>query len=311
MLRPFNPVDIFGLLLLQARTEPNMAWVRQGLTSGRARSVPLGGLVGEWLPRRAGRHTWVLSERGLAIGVVSIRRRRGQGNWEVDRLLVARGKEQAALEVLEGLNVPSGRFGAERLFLRLPEKSPIETHVTNAGFRPLLREELLVRSPGKAPDGAQTQVGSVRPLVDADAFNLFRLYSCTVPGPLRQVDGVTLREWRGSRDMSEGLPPREAWVAERDAEIVAAITLSENGGGTRMIDLLARPGQRDAAAALLNTAVTTRRHRGTLLCLLPEYQGDLAGLLGDVGFESRGLFRVYVKYVIARVRQPGLLPVGA
>lgn len=311
MLRPFNPADVFSLLVLQTRAEPNMAWARHSLAAGQPRLVPLGSLVGEWLPRKGGRHTWVLSQRGMAIGIVSIRRRKGQGNWEVDRLLVARGKEPAAVEVLEGVNVALGRLGAERLFLRLPENSPIETHAAKAGFHPLVREGLFVRprtgpeKNGRPPDTA------VRPMVDADGFNLFRLYSSTVPAALRQVDGVTLREWRGVRDLSEGLPARDAWVMEQDGDIVAAVTVSESVAATRMMDLLARPTAGDAAATLVQTAVAARGHRDALLCLLPEYQSDLTGRLMDAEFESRGGFHVYVKYIVARVRRPGLLPVGA
>ena len=220
MLRPFNPADLVGLLALQARVRPNLAWSRETLATGASRTLPLGSLVGEWLPRR-GRHTWLLSRRGLAVGVVSVRRRRGTWSWEIDRLQVARGKQPACAEILESLNLTLGRAGAERVFLRLAEGNGLEVAAAQAGFTRLLHEELYVRPRGGSRSAEPVAVNGavLRRAQEADDFNLFRLYNTIVPAPVRQAEGLVLREWQGSSEISEGRPLEGAFVAQRDGEL--------------------------------------------------------------------------------------------
>ena len=312
MLRPFNPADLVGLLALQARARPNLAWSRETLATGASRTLPLGSLVGEWLPRR-GRHTWLLSRRGLAVGVVSVRRRRGAGSWEIDRLQVARGKQPACAEILESLNLTLGRAGAERVFLRLAEGNGLEVAAAQAGFNQLLREELYVRPRGGSLSAEPVAVnGAVRRRAqEADDFNLFRLYNTIVPAPVRQAEGLVLREWQGSSEISEGRPLEGAFVAQRDGELTGALTVSRGGNKKRIMDLLAQPEDRAAVEALIETAIATCGARNALMCLLPEYLWGMVPCLEEHGFQCRGNFDLYTRPVIARVRKPGLLPVGA
>ena len=312
MPRPFNPADLISLLVLQARVPPNLAWSGETLASGVSRSLPLASLVGEWFPGRNGRHTWVLSRRGIALGVVSARRRRGQGSWEIDRLQIARGKELASVEALDGLNVTLGRRGAERLLLRLAEESPMEEAAQQAGFRLLLREELYLRPAGRLRREEPLPLGdaALRPAMEADSFNLFRLYNTLVPSSVRQAEGLALRDWQGIRDISKGGPLEEAFVIERDGELMGGVTVSRGRKSKRLVDLLARP-EEAVVGPLLEAAVRSQGQRRALVCLLPEYLWSTVSCLEEQGFHYRGNFCLYEKRVVARVRRPGLLPVGA
>lgn len=311
MLRPCNPADIVGLLILQARAEPNSAYGKHALaSSGDQRFPSLSGLVGEWLPNKQGRHTWVLSQHGLPVGIVSVHRRKGAGSWEVDRLQVARGKEPISIDLLDRMSLLLGTMAADRLFLRVAQDSPAEWTAREAGFAPLVREALYVR-PGGLPVGTGGNgAPPLRPAGAPDILRLFRLYTMGVPAPIRQAEGIGLRDWEASIDGNSGLPREHIWVMDQGDELLGAAIISKNGGRRRLLDFLARPMDSTTGMALVRGAIEQGGDRSSLLCLLPEYQWNLTRHLEDHGFKKLGMFHVYMKPVLARERRTGLLPVG-
>ena len=305
MLRLFNPIDIAGLAVLQARAEPDLAVGRKALAAGPRRTVPLGPLVTEWLPRSSSRRAWVLSSRGLVNGVLSVRRRQGAGAWEIDKFQIARGREQWGVELLEGLCLTLGRSGAERVLLRLSESSPVETAVVRAGFLPLSQDTLYVR-PKRPWEGPSAQVRGRRP---SDDFSLFQLYCASVPAPVRQAKGVTLGNWQAAEALADGLPLVEVTVLEDGIQVTAAAAVSKAGFRLRFVEFLVRP---DAAQDKV-VSETLRRHgrRSDLTCLVPDYAGHLADALERHGFTASERSHLYARQVVARVRRTGLALAGA
>ena len=312
MLRLFNPADLVGLLVLQTRAPANLAYSQEAVTGGVTRALPLGSLLWEWLPGRNGRHTWVHSKRGMAVGVVSARSRRGHGSWEIDRLQVARGCKVFFREILEGLNWMFGRKGAERLSIRLAQDSPLHETILQAGFTSLVREELYLRPKSGPSDGGVPSVsGTLRLAQEADDFNLFRLYNAVVPSAVRQAEGLYLRDWRGVRDVSQTGAVEEALVVQHEEDVSGVATVSKGGNGTRIVDLLAHPSGQDIADALIAASIGAYGNKGGLMCLLPDYLCSVAPCLEKHGFQYCRGFQSYVRPVTARVKQPNLLPVGA
>ena len=311
MLRPFNPVDVLGLAVLQVRVSPNLAWDRRSMLSGARRSLPMGALLGEWVPGRNRRHTWLHSKRGIPLGVVSARRRNSNGTWEIDRVQIPGGQEGAGVVILEGLSLAMGRTGAERLFLRLAQGSLLEDAASRAGFRPLFSEYLYVRPRAQGPLSVSAAEGALRPEQEEDNFELFRLYNTAVPARVRQAESLSLKDWRGSRNICGGSPVEESWVVESDDGLTAVLTLGQGKGGKRMVDLLARNQDGGAVRALLERTVEAKGPQSSLVCLLPDYMSAASPDLEALGFHLQGSFDIYARPVVARVRKPRLLPVGA
>lgn len=290
---------------------PNQARSREGLISGGGQAgLPMGSVIGEWLPPWNGRRTWVLSHRMMVLGVVSAHRRPCPGHWEVDRVHVARGKEESWTELLQALNPALARLGADRLFLRLPAESPLKGAAIEAGFNPYIREELYLRPKGGQPADSLAQAGSLLSPGEADQFHLFRLYNCAVPAPVRETEGMTFQDWSRSRDTPRGWRREEELVVGNHGDICAWLSLSGRADAG-IIDLLVNPQERDGAGALVDGVVRRRGHQDKLLCLLPHYQQFLCGHLQENGFQKTGDFSLYVRHVTARLRETGLLPVGA
>ena len=297
----------------QARTQPIVACGRHSLASGNGEALPWGGLVQEWLLDNGRRHSWVLSRRGVPIGLVSCRQYKGPGSWEIDRLQVSQGREWASVDLLEEANLALGRLGAERLVLRLPEDSPLHSCAMEAGFNPLIRERVYVRSPG-VPSvlPADPSGDSARPGQDSDSFQLFRLYSVSVPASIRQMEALSLEDWQqtfGGRDLS----PEGQWVLERDGQIAAALTMAKGNGKRRLLDLLTNPKCPADYSHLLAWAEEVEGARSTLVTLLPEYlwTDSVERSLAARGFQAVTALTVYVKPVTARVRSVGLMPARA
>ena len=291
---------------------PNQARSREALiTGGRQVTLPLASLIADWLPPWNGRRTWVLSKRVAVLGIVSVHRRSHPAHWEVDRVHVARGKDESWPELLQALNPALGRLGAERLFLRLPTDSPLEAAAIEAGFTPYIHEELYLRPKGGRPadNPAAVSAPPIRP-GDADRFHLFRLYNCAAPGPVREAEGLNFEDWSRSREVPRGWRLREELILPHDGDICGWLRLLGRGN-TGIIDLLVNPGHHEEAGPLVEAIIRERGHLDTLLCLLPDYQQFLGGSLQRGGFQQAGDFCLYMRRVTARVKETGLLPVRA
>ena len=313
MLRPCNPADLLSLLMWQAKAQPIVACGRHSLASGDGDALPWWGLVQEWFLDNGRRHSWVLSLRGVPAGLVSCRRYKGPGSWEIDRLLVSPGKEWASVDMLEEANLALGRLGAERLVLRLAEGSPLHSCAMEAGFSPLILEKMYVRPPGP-PAGPQldSTEGVPRAGQDRDSIQLFRLYSLSVPASIRQLESLTIGDWEQSSANGD-LPPEGRWVLEQDGQVAAALTMVKGNGKRRLLELLTNPKCPADCSHLLAQAEEAEGERSTLMTLLPEYlwTDSIERALDARGFESVAALTVYVKPMTARVRSVGLMPARA
>ena len=153
--------------------------------------LPLGSLAAEWLPHRWRRHAWVLSRRGVPVGVVGIRMRAGGSCWEVDRLHVARNREEDAVDLLEEAAAAAGGLGAHRVYLRLSVDSRMDGEARAANFHVWSTDDLYYRPKGLSAVSANGHVPA-RPGRAEDLHDLFRVYLRAFLGRARQAEGLTL-----------------------------------------------------------------------------------------------------------------------
>ena len=151
--------DLVRCILFNQPKGPNLARTMQGLASGRPTTR-----YGVWRETLSQRRRRVAVARwdGVELaGLASAHVRSGHRAWEVDQLYLADtpphygGPDRpqwdapgVTLELLERIVQQAGDAHAERVFLRLPEDSPVFAAARRAGFHPSYEEVLLESRPG-------------------------------------------------------------------------------------------------------------------------------------------------------------------
>jgi hypothetical protein len=314
VLRPASPLDLASLLALQARACPNQARSRDALAGRRA--LPYAALMRDWGPGRRARRAWMLSRRGLAAGVVVVRRHMGETCWEVVRLQAARGDADALADLLDGAAQAVAELGAHKLFLRAEADSSVAQVAREALFAPSFQESVYVlrsggtRSAAPASDLVPADGAAIRPATAADEHALYRLYQAVVPAPAREAEGVTLAQWRDSLDLPRRWRWDESLVLERNGAI-AGWAARWRCHGSAVLNVLASPECATGLGALVAAALHGLPPGAMGSCLLPGYLQALASALTGQSFQKAGEHIVHVRHVTARVRQPEVVAVGA
>ena len=245
-------------------------------------------LAGRW-------RTWVLEERGRLQSLLSVRPRGGPRAWEVVYLYSP--EKEGALALLQEASLRLGQRGALRLFVRLPQESPLLPAVRLASFSPFTEEREFAAQHPRAPEALP-----LRPRAGGDDHRLFLFYQQIVPGSVAQAQGVGVEEWRESQERW----PRE-WVREREGQVCGWLRLEERGP-RGFLSLLAPPQDLDGA---LGYGLARLRGRAWVHCLALAFQGELEGSLLELGFQKVGENTLLVKELVARVPQPSLAPLHA
>ena len=311
MLRPFNPLDFPSLLFLQARAHPNQAYSRQALATAPARFLPAGSIVRDWVMQRPSGRACICSHRGLLGGIVYARRRRRNANWDVGWLQVAKGREGEVADLLSSVSAALAETGAEKIFLRLPESSLVQTFALDAGFIPYVNEELYLRPRGAHLTGGwEPAAGTLCDAGPTAAWDSYRFYQRVVPEKTRETEGLTLNQRQDWLDLPRGWRQRSAHVLERDGVVMGWSSVLGRGGSS-VLDILVDPSDWDLGQTMIGAAIDSVGQRSSIRCVLPEYQQPLAGALGALGFNKVGEFTSYARPLAARVKERKLVPVGA
>ncbi len=310
VLRSANPLDLASLLLLQARACPNEARSRHALMVGGHRALPYGALLREWLWRKADRRAWLLARRGMAAGVIVVRRRMGPTAWEVGWFQAARGDGHTFSEMLEAATQATGELGAQKLFLRLRTGSPFEAAVRAAMFCPLVSEDVYVRRAAGEASDAPPASAALRAASEADEFPLYHLYQSVVPAPAREAEGMTAGQWREGLDLPRGWRWEDGLVLEREGAVAGWAAVSE-GRRSAMLHCLVGAQGLDGAEALIRAALAKTRASRGVACALAGYQQALARPLEAQGFQKAASQVLYVRHVTVRVREPEIVAAGA
>ncbi len=197
--------------------------------------------------------------------------------------LVASGDAVPAAErVLERVSAEAGRAGAQRVFLRLPAECELLGAARRAGYFPVCHETLLVSGQPNVPAGRSERRGT--PLREAsrqDEYDLFRLYSASVPSQVRRLAGVTFDQWRDSREHGPGRAREYVLEGERG---LAGWLRAGRRGANGWIQAMTPPDAGDATATLAASGLERLTGARRVRALVPEYQPDLRRALAGMGF---------------------------
>jgi len=302
-IRPLRPADLVFLASLWATGKPPFGpayrneaqtWARLGLADPGFRLLE--STLKSWLPLADRRHAWIAARGLRACGLASVRRRSGPSAWEVDYLIVGQQDETLCLTLLEQLSQGLGRSGAEKVFLRLKEDSPLLGTIRQAGFFPYLKERLLAID--KAPQGLEPAKLPLRERTSADVLPLFQLYNASVPVAVRRHEAATVREWAGVQENGHC----QHLIVTGPEGPAACLRVSKKSQVGRF-SLVAQRREMVALDDLLAAALSYLADRRPILCLVPEYQKTVARRLEELGFRAVAEYTVLLNRLARPVEE--------
>lgn len=316
MIRALRLTDVVAFLALRNRAVLNEALIRP-------EDIPaIPSLLQSFFRRsiEMGSQTWVDVQGGQIEGVVAVRPRMGGDIWDVDQLLVGPAGDASAVcrELLAHVSAAARDAGVQKVFLRVRADSPVKLSARRAGFFEYARE-LVYKLPEFTPL-PKPETSVFRPRKRAHHHAIFQLYSASVPCPVREMEGMTLHEWRlvdgwgfTPTELRVGLiglqPRRRDLVLERDGKVVVWAQVDNKN---RRLSLLAHPSEPpEVIRNSLLFGLAQFRSAGPIACPVRTYQGQLAGFLEEQGF---GLFAEHALLshcLTVRLPQRQFVPVRA
>jgi len=270
------PTDIFALVTFEGKVHANEAKPRDrvGLDErGRA----LEEAIEQWVTFSLGKHTW-LNVKGATIrGLVTVRPRAKRSVWEVEMLIDSNDDDSVVGALFKQMVSGCAGSGAERLFLRVDERSRLIDSARAAGFFTYQKENLYELN-GK-PSVDQPDL-ALRKRTKKDLHGLFQLYNRVAPANVRAIEGTTLREWQAGQEKWGGRP--QDFVLEEDGVISAFLRTVPGPAGRIGVFANTSGEQFDE---LLRFGLARLRRSKRVLCLVPDYDAALARALSDHGFE--------------------------
>lgn len=309
-IRALQATDLLPYLSFCKKASPHY-----GLATARlgASGPALTDFLSVSLPLETARQSWIYTQGGEITGLIAVRAGPGLDTWEVDRLACRdKFQDEVCGELLRHLCTVAWEEGIQKIFLRAETPSPLMDTAKQAGFWHYTTEQLyrLAAVPSLAPPC----ISGLRPRRGADHHALFRLYCAAVPGQVRQVEGMTLQEWRWAdgwrlrpAQWGLGLPlGRHDFVLSREDEIEAWLQLAY---GSRSLKLICHPREQGAVGHLLDYALAKLPVGGEALCAVRDYQGGLGAPLEERGFAPVAQHALLVRALTLRVPKPKLVPV--
>ena len=298
MIRPITIADAVRIVALGG---PDWAINPWRTAWGGQRIFSPAGFMWEHLRARPRGAAWVAGNGLKATGLASARPRSGRTAWMVDHLVTPKYDAGPCCELLEKAAIHAGSRGAERLFLQLLDDGQLVDMVRPSGFVPCA-QVLLFTLPGQSPLLGMEPVSGLRQRESGDDLPLFRLYNATTPADVRSGIGVTLEQWKDAQEPRRS-GTREMVLEERDG-LKGWMRLDIHRSWTT-VRLSVQPGWKGDIRSLVAMAQKESGAR-TIWWEVPESDGSLRLVLERVGFEVAGSYRLMVKFLAARVKEPVL-----
>jgi N-acetylglutamate synthase-like GNAT family acetyltransferase len=312
MIRALRPTDLPAFLAFRTRAAHNEAVLSAGQG---AESLSFREMLGRSLALRPGIETWVQIENGQIHGMVSARARFGTDVWDIDQLLIAPSldEDRVCLRLLDHLCAAAVEEGVMKVFLRLPSDSSWATASRQAGFVHYTTEQPYVHP--SLPAVERPVVEGLRPRRPADHLALFHLYSAAVPAQVRQIEAMTLQEWRwndnwGLASVASVRPAlsrrrRDMVVVHTEGEVAAWLQVQMR---PRTVRVLCDGDSRLDAGVLLRRALAELPPSGPVGCPVREYQRELVGPLEELGFAPSEEQELFARLLAARIPERRLVP---
>ena len=307
MIRALHPTDVFRRLFLKDLRGENLAQSQEQLMGAKPSEASRMAFFRESLSVHRDTLTLVAPSASRLSGLASIRSRSGPRAWEVTSLYLAPDCPDTCMELLEGIGPAVARLGAERVFLRLRQEEPLLDSVRRAGFLPAY-EESIYTGCGKDTVAQSETAAPLRPKEAKDDYPLFRLYNAATPAKMRPALGLTLEEWRDSRERG---PARRVDMVYGEGDGIKGLISTSNCGKQGWMELMVLPEDTEALRAMIDYGLAQLGGGTSVMVLVPEYQLPLQRILEDEGF-TRALDCVtMVRALGVRVEKKKPVPAGA
>ncbi len=308
MIRAFRPTDVVAYMAFRKQTPDNEALVR---ADGKAATPTIGALLGGPLEPR--RERWVLIDRGQIVGLVAAKARSGADVWDVDELMAApaASPDRVYARLLEHLCRAAVEEGVQKVFLRLREDSEAVAGARQVGFFRYTTEQIYQHAPASSPAVALDGLRLRRPI---DHQALFHLYSGAVPAFVRQVEGLTLQEWRWTDGWNgRAMPWQPTGTWRRDfvlcgghGDVAAWLQIEHR---TRQLRLLVDGREGELARAVVAFGLAHLGPGGPVTLPLREYQAALRPHLEEQGFTLVAQHALLARALASRIPEGKMVPV--
>ena len=306
MIRSLNPIDLLPLLLSPGTLPPNQGIAYGGL-SERSPTSPEA-LLEHWLPLKTRRHTWVFLERGRIVGLVSLRNCGHPAAWQIDCL---QSDGEQCLALLDRVSAAASSGHVRKLFLRLLSDSPLIHQARRSGFSPYKADYVYRITPDSVqaalPD---SQRYALRPASKGDDYRLFGLYTAVVPAPVRTAEGMTLTEWRETRDRPAWPEQHREFVLGTRETIVGWLAVN-SFRGSGCFCILCHDSDGESLELLLKCAVRSLRTKSPIFCVACAFQERLLTLLEDLGSDRIAECFSLIKEPTVKATEPRFMPIRA
>ncbi len=302
MIRPFGLPDVLAVRSLQR----DGVWLdlfhhlllrRSALATALLAPVP-------WVGTGLASYVW--SPMQQVQGFVQMLKR--PGRHEADLLYLAPRLEQspagpAAWEsLLPACIAEASSQALRRLFVSVPEGRAELDVLASLGFMVYTSEEVFVlSSPPRLP--ALPPDPRLRPRQPEDVWWLRRLYSIYTPPPVQNAEGHNSDDGQISLPLAWWeLTNQSSFVVHDKGEVLGGMQLV-NGRRGHWLLLHGDPGDADLMATVLRYGMELARgSHWPMYCAVRPYQGGLAAVLQDHGFQSFTRRSRTIKHLVVRVK---------
>ncbi len=309
IVHSIRPTDIVALAAFQGNAFPNQARTRARLEGDNTLSLTVGMLMEQWIMSE-NRHTIVAMDGHTILGLISARHRGSKAVWEIDWLVVGAcdDENQTAQMLLNRLTMEASAARVRKMFLRLPEDSPLHQGLLAAGFSAYATELLLVCSDFRTRS-LDVDGEALQPCTTGDEHGLFRLYCAAVPSTVRAVEGMTLEEWRANQDNSLGRQREYLLVANDRPDGWLRFSRKNRCGHFQCLGATEDSEQLNQMVGYALSRLTQCERVATLV---PEYQPVLTRTLArDWGFQEVSRYHLFAKQLAVQVKDTQLVPAHA
>jgi hypothetical protein len=199
--------------------------------------------------------------------------------------------------------------GVHHIVAEAAEGTPEAEALLNAGFAPLMQQDLMKLTAPSHPVGAPERPEGLREATPDDAPLIHALRMRSAPRMVAQpVDTVD--------SLLSALKTRAGWVLFRQNELIAHVGFWHGRRGRAMLCQF-RPEAEDMARDVIHFALSQDSYRRPTYCMVRHYQSGLLATLDALGFAHVTTTTLMVRHTAVRVGQPvwsavpenGMIPV--
>ncbi|MBI4318127.1 MAG: hypothetical protein HY675_06530 [Chloroflexi bacterium] len=313
MIRTLRPTDLVAYLSFRGRAGPNEALLRPNDTPTNS---SLKGFITRSLSIDPRCESWLQIQDGRIDGLVGARSRFGSDIWDIDQLICLSHESGTIYRaLLRHLTTAASEEGVQKIFLRVMAGSSAVEAARSTGFFQYAVER--VYQLGSLATRVRSAAPALRPRRRADHHALFQLYCSVVPVVVRQVEGMTLQEWRWTEGW--GMRPPMNWrmdlprarrdfVLEKDLALSAWLQVKPR---FNTIWSLLRPEEQAEVPGIIRYGLSQLASGKPAYCTVREYQTFLEPVLQGEGFELIAEQALLARVLAVRVQEPRLVPMRA